>query len=199
MVERVKLFSLRKRSPLLPTESVEEYERDCCKIENALEPRDAIEQIFFEDFVYERLQMLRLQRWSSATLNTALTEAVYTILRHLDEFETKDVDLVARWCTDPAARAAVSDRLAKHGLDDSAIEAEAFRRCSPDLGTIHQSLTSHASRRDKGLQFMGFYRGMKARQLQHTAKNIVEGEGARIEPLSPTQQGKNGHRTATRS
>src|SRR6478672_4735804 len=105
MVERVKLFSPKKRFPLLPTESVEEYERDCCKIENALKPRDAIEQIFFEDFVYRRLQMLRLQRFSAAILNTALTEAVYTILRQLDEFETIDVDLVARWCTDPAARA----------------------------------------------------------------------------------------------
>src|SRR5207244_2309980 len=127
MVERVRLFSPRKRSPLLPTESVEEYERDCCKIKNAIEPRDAIEQIIVEDFVYARLQMRRLQRWCAATLNTEFTEAVYTILRQLDEFENKDVDLVARCCTDPAARAAVSDRLAKHGLDDSAIEAEAFR------------------------------------------------------------------------
>jgi hypothetical protein len=121
------------------------------------------------------------------------SQNAYTILRQL-EFETKDVDLVARWCTDPVARAAASDRLAKHGLDDSAIEAEAFRRCSPDLGIIHQSLTSHASRRDKGLQFMGFYREMKARQFQHIAKNIVEGEGARIEQLPTThRQAKNGH------
>ena len=194
MVERVKLFSPRKRSPLLPTESVEEYERDCCKIKNAIEPRDAIEQIIVEDFVYERLQMRRLQRWCAATLNTEFTEAVYTILRQLDEFENKDVDLVARCCTDPAARAAVSDRLAKHGLDDSAIEAEAFRRRSPDLTIIDQLLTSHGSRRDKALQLIAFYREMRARQRQHAAKNVVEGEVARIEQLPTThRQGKNGH------
>ena len=147
MVERVKLFNPRKRSPLLPTESVEEYERHCCQIKSALEPGDGIEEMVAEDIVYERLQMRRLQRWSAATLNTGLTEAVYTILNQLDEFENKDVDLVARWCTDPAARAVVSDRLAKHGLDDSAIEAEAFRRRSPDLTIIDQLLTSHGSRR----------------------------------------------------
>ena len=182
-MERVKLSRPRTRSPLLPTESVEEYERDRSRIENAIEPCDAIEQIYFEDFVHDRLQMQRLQRWSSATLKTELVEAVYAILRDLNELETLDVEfVVGHWSTDPGARATVSDILAKHGLDDSAIEAEAFRRCSRDLSVIDQLLTSHASRRDKSLQFIAVLREMKARQRQLAAKSAVGNGGVpRIE------------------
>ena len=167
----------------MPTESVEEYERDRSRIENAIEPCDAIEQIYFEDFVYDRLQMQRLQRWSSATLKTELVEAVYAILRDLNELENLDVEfVVGQWSTDPGARATVSDILAKHGLDDLAIEAEAFRRCSRDLSVIDQLLTSHASRRDKSLQFIAVLREMKARQRQLAAKSAVGNGGVpRIE------------------
>jgi hypothetical protein len=180
----------------LPTESVEEYERDRSRIKDAIDPCDAMEQIYFEDLVYERLQMLRLKRWNSATLYTALPEAVYTILRQLDEFETKDVDLVSRWCTDPAARAAVSDRLAKHGLDDSAIEAEAFRGCWRDLTAIDQLLTSHTSRRDKSLQSLAFFREMKARQRQLSSKSAVGNGGvARLDHKAP--EVKSGQRPTT--
>ena len=182
-MERVKFARPRTRSPLLPTEPVEEYERDRSRIENAIEPCDAIEQIYFDDFVHERLQMQRLQRWSCATLKTVLVEAVYAILRDLNELETLDVEFViGNWSTDPVARAAVSDRLAKHGLDDSAIEAEAFRRCSRDLTVIDQLQTSHASRRDKSLQSLAFFREMKARQRQLAAKSAVGNGGVpRIE------------------
>ena len=157
--------------------------------------RVIIEQIYCDDFVYECQQMLRLQRWSTATLKTALVDAVYAVLRQLNELESIDVKFViGKWSNDPVARAMVSDILAKHGLDDSAIEAEAFRRCSRDLIIIDQLLTSHGSRRDKALQLIAFHREMRARQRQHAAKNVVEGEVARIEQLPTThRQGKNGH------
>jgi hypothetical protein len=102
-MERVKLFPRPvKRPPLLPTESVEAYERDRSRIENALDPCDAIEQIYFEDFVHERLQMQRLQRWNLATVKAALVEAVYAVLRELNELENIDVNaVVGQWCTDP--------------------------------------------------------------------------------------------------
>ena len=178
-MERVKLVPRPvKRSPLLPTESVEEYERDRSRIEDAIDPFDAIEQIYFEDFAYERLQMQRLQRWNLATFKAVWVEAVYAVLRELNELENVDVNgVVGRWCTDPDARATVLAILAKHGLDESAIEAEAFRRCPRDLTVIDQLLTSHASRRDKSLQSLTFYREMKARQRQLSAKSAIGNGG----------------------
>jgi hypothetical protein len=178
-MERVKLFPRPvKRSPLLPTESVEEYERDRSRIENALDPCDAIERIYFEDFVHESLQMRRLQRWNLATVKAALAEAVYAVLGELNELENIDVNaVVGQWCTDPDARATVSAILAKHGLDDSVIEAEAFRRSSRDVALIDQLLTSHASRRDKSLHSIAFYREMKGRQRQLSAKSAVGDSG----------------------
>ena len=178
-MERVRMFPRPvKRLPLLPTESAEAYERDRSRIEDALGPRDAIEQIYFEDFTHEDLQTKRLRRWDHATVKAALVQAVYAVLRELNELENIDVDcVVGRWCTDPDARATVSAILAKHGLDDSAIEAEAFRRCSRDLTAIDQLLTSHSSRRDRSLQSLAFYREMKARQHQLSAKSAVGNGG----------------------
>jgi hypothetical protein len=184
-----------KRSPLLPSESIEAYERDRSRIEEAIGPCDAIEQIYFEDFAYGRLQMQRLQRWDIATIKAKLTEAVYAVLGELNELENIDVNVVVQWCTDPVARATVSARLAKHGLDDSAIEAAAFRRCSRGLTVIDQLLTSHASRRDKSLQLLAFYREMKARQRQPSAKSAADHGGvARLDHKAPGSK-KNGERT----
>jgi hypothetical protein len=178
-MERVRLFPRPvKQSLLLPTESVEEYEHDRSRIEDAIDPRDAIEQIYVEDFANERLQMQRLRRWSLAAVKAALVEAVYAVLCDLNELENIDVNaVVGQWYTDPVARATVSAILAKHGLDESAIEAEAFRRTSRDLTAIDQLLTSQASRRDKSLQSLAFFREMKARQIQLSAKSAV-GNGA---------------------
>jgi hypothetical protein len=93
--------------------------------------------------------MQRLRRVSLATTKNALVEVVYAALNELNELEHIDVDrVVDQWLIDQAAPAAVSAVLAKHGLDESAIEAEAFRRTSRDLIAIDQLLTSHASRRD---------------------------------------------------
>jgi hypothetical protein len=187
-MERVKLFPRpSKRSPLLPTESVEAYERDHSRIEAAIEPCDAIERIYFEDFTHEHLQMQRLRRWNLAIVKTVWVEAVYAVLGELNELENIDVNVVVgQCCTDPAARVTVSAILAKHGLDESAIEAEAFRRCSRDVIVIDQLLTSHASRRDKSLQFLAFYREMKARQRQLSAKSAVGNGGvARLAHKAP--------------
>jgi|SRR6476660_5703096 len=178
-MERVKLFPRPiKRSPLLPTESVEEYERDRSRIKDAIDPCDAIEKIYSEEFAYEHLQMRRLQRWNLATVKAALVEAVYAVLRELNELENIDVNVVVgQWCTDGVARATVSAILAKHGLDESAIEAEAFRRSSRDLTGIDQLLTSYASRRDKSLHSIAFFREMKARQRQLSAKSAMGNGG----------------------
>src|SRR5438477_9791491 len=102
-MERVRLFPRRlKRSPVLPTESVEEYERDRSGIEDAIDPCDAIEQIYFEDVAYERLQTRRLQRWCVDKVKGALVEAVYSVLRELNELESIDVNVaVGQWCTEP--------------------------------------------------------------------------------------------------
>jgi hypothetical protein len=201
-MERVKFTRPTKRTPLLPTESAEEYERDRCGIERAIEPCDAIEQIYCDDFIYECQQMRRLQRWTTALLNTVFADAVHAVLRGLNELENINVDFViGRACNDPIARATVSDILATHGLNDSAIEAGAFRRCTRDLTAIDRLLTSHVSRRDKGLQFIAFLREMKARHLQLAVKS-AGGKGAvpRLDHRTTRHRhGKNGEQTTTHS
>jgi hypothetical protein len=76
--------------------------------------------------------------------------------------------LVRQWCTaDLEAIETVSAILAKHGLDEAAIEAEAFTLCAP-VACDCQLLTSHMLRRDKALPSLAFFRDMKA-QLSRVA------------------------------
>ena len=190
-MERVRLVPRAvKRSPLLPTESVEEYERDRCAMKEAIKPRDAIEQIYCDDLVDERLQTARLRRWRTAMMKTAFAEAVYAVLRDLDELENIDVDYVVREaCIDSGDKAALSEILARHGLDVSAIELEAFRRCAPDLITIDQLLTSHSSRRDKAVQMISVLGEIKPRRPQ-----LAPPANSRVPRLRSV---KNGERTTT--
>jgi hypothetical protein len=65
-------------------------------------------------------------------------------LRGLDELENIDADFAAaRANTDPVAQATLAEIIGRHGLDVSAIEAEAFRKCLPVWSAIDQLLTSH--------------------------------------------------------
>jgi hypothetical protein len=88
-MERERLFRRPvKQSSLLPTESVEEYERDRRTIEEAIKPRDAILRMYCDDLIYERLQTWRLQRWSTAILNAAFAQAVYAVCVVLTSLRT---------------------------------------------------------------------------------------------------------------
>jgi hypothetical protein len=76
----------------------------------------------------------------------------------------------------------VIEILERYGLDETAIEAAAFIRCSGKLAAVEQSEASHASRRDKTLPNLAFYREMIARPSQQRTEQSLEVEElARIE------------------
>jgi hypothetical protein len=193
--ERVRIIKPKKPSSLLPTESPEQYAQARCKIENAIQPGDAIEEIYCEDVVYERQQMQRLRRWATATLNAVFADAVHAILHTLGEVaQIDDTLLVGQLSNDQAAMAKLSEILAKHGLDVSVIESEAFRQCLLELCAIDRLLTSHGARRDRALQHITVLREIKARRPQLASKS-AGGNGS----VRRLKQVKNNERAAANS
>jgi hypothetical protein len=77
---------------------------------------------------------------------------------------------------DGKARIKVSNQLRKFGLDESAIEAGAFRMSCADLERVDRMLTLAESRRDRALRFIADYRQSLALQLRHSVDRVLENE-----------------------
>jgi hypothetical protein len=170
---------------VLPTESAERFESEHLGFENAIKPRDKIEQMHVEDISFHNWKTSERRRFAFAILKAALIEALYDLLtRQLGAMDRSNAQLlVERWAKDDAnAKSEVVEILERYGLDETAIEAEAFIRCSGKLAAVEQSEASHASRRDKTLPNLAFYREMIARQSQQgTGRSLEVEELARIE------------------
>ena len=181
---------------VLPTESAEQFESEQLAFENAIKPRDKIEQMQVEDISYHNWKISQRRRVGLAIFKEALTEALYDLLtRQLGVRDSGNAQiLVERWARgDSGAKVEVIEILKRYGLDETAIEAEAYTRCCGKLAAVEQSEASHASRRDKILPNLAFYREMLARQSQREANLSREDDRlARIEHMTSGED-RRGH------
>jgi hypothetical protein len=123
--------------------------------------------------------------------NSALVKALENLLKQLlsdEDFETcldlNDAaeDLARRYFYDSEAKAEVLTLLRQSGLDESAIEAGAFRLCAPDLEAVHRIMAFKQARGDKDLCLLGEIRQRSLACLQATTKSALE-EPALEEPV----------------
>ena len=181
---------------VLPTESAEHFESEHLAFENAIKPRDKIEQMHVEDISFHNWKISERRRIGVAILKAALFEALYDLLtRQLGAMDRSNAQLlVERWAKgDANAKSEVVEILERFGLDETAIEAEAFIRCSDKLAAVEKSEASHVSRRDKTLPNLAFYREMTARQSQRrTDRSLEVEELARLENVREGE-GRRGH------
>ncbi|MGY8678211.1 hypothetical protein Q2941_10370 [Bradyrhizobium sp. UFLA05-153] len=181
---------------VLPTESAEQFESEHLAFENAIKPRDKIEQMHVEDVSYHNWKTSERRRIGFAIFKAALIEALYDLLtRQLGARDSGNAQiLVERWAKgDSGAKVEVIEILKRYGLDETAIEAEAYTRCCGKLAVVEQSEALHASRRDKILPNLAFYREMIARQSQRETNLSQEDDRlARIEHMKEGED-RRGH------
>ena len=198
---RTNELTLLPKSPLLITESADEFDALCDAFEREINPRGIIEQMYVHDISSIVWEILRLRRCKVAIINSAFRRALRNLLEQFltqvnedaDVDESFDVDdeaedLAQAWFTDQEAKKQVSEILARFELDESAIEAEAIRKSSADLELLDKMLTSLESRRDKALGCVAEYRASVAHQLRESADRIIGGKGVlRIEDAASTR------------
>jgi hypothetical protein len=176
---------------VLPTESAAQFEREQLAFEKALKPRDKIEQMYVEDLAYHDWKMSERRRIAFAILKAAQTDALFDLLvRQLEACDSAKAQiLVERWAKgDSDAKLEVSKILNMYGLDETAIEADAYVRCCGKLAVVEQSEAAHASRRAKILPNLAFHREMVARQSQQETNLALEDERvARIEHVKESE------------
>src|SRR5215831_13117268 len=177
-------LALLPKSPLLITESADEFDALRDAFEQEIKPRGIIEQMYVHDICAIVWEILRLRRCKAVIINSAFRSALQDLLKQLlrqpgqsgYEVEDEAQALAQAWFTDQEAKKQVSELLSQFELDESAIEAEAIRRSSSDLELLDRMLTSLESRRNKALGCVAEYRASLAQQLRDSADRIIDGK-----------------------
>jgi hypothetical protein len=178
-------LTLLPKSPLLITESADEFDALRDAFEQEIKPQGIIEQMYVHDICSIVWEILRLRRCKVVIINSAFRSALENLLvqllRQPGPFELDRRDeaqaLAQAWFTDRGAKEQVSEMLARFKLDESAIEAEAIRGSSSDLELLDQMLASLESRRNKAVGCVAEYRASLAHQLRESADRIIDGKG----------------------
>jgi hypothetical protein len=189
-------LTLLPKSPLLITESADEFDALRDAFEREIKPRGIIEQMYVQDICAIVWEILRLRRCKAVIINSAFRSALQNLLKQLlrqpgqyeCEVEDEAQTLAQAWFTDQGAKKRVSELLSRVELDESAIEAEAIRRSSSDLELLDRMLTSLESRRNKALGCVAEYRASLGHQLRESADRIIDGTGVlRLEDAASTR------------
>jgi hypothetical protein len=176
-------LALLPKSPLLITESAEEFDALRDAFEREIKPRGIIEQMYVHDISAIVWEILRLRRCKVIIINSAFRSALENLLVQLrqpgqQDFQARDParELAHAWFTDKEAKNQVSELLSRFDLDESAIEAEAIRKSSSDLELLDGMLASLETRRNKALGCVAEYRASLAHQLRESADRIIDGK-----------------------
>src|SRR5262245_41836834 len=190
MIERVKPSRVPSflEPPLLNSEPRSEFEQLRRELEQEINPRGIIEKQLVADLAYLMWEIARLRRAKAAILNTARRIALQRILDQLmngiDDFSGEHEDLAERWFTNEQAKAKVARILERHGLDESAIDAEVIRVRLPEL-EAYERLNATAQRRfDQTLYLLGEYRGGLGVQLRAATTKMIEHTTRTLEDTS---------------
>jgi len=178
-------LALLPKSPLLITESADEFDALRDAFEREIKPQGIIEQMYVHDICSIVWEILRLRQCKVVIINSAFRSALEALLTQLlrepgqSEYDVRDEaqDLAHAWFTDKDAKKQVSEMLRRFKLDASAIEAEAIRKSSADLELLDRMLSSLESRRNKALGCVAEYRASLAHQLRESADRIIDGKG----------------------
>jgi hypothetical protein len=181
--------ALLPNTPLLITESADEFDRIYAALSNEIRPNGIIEQMYVADVARLAWEILRLRRCKNSIMNLAFREALEELAAQLlrdpgqSKFDVKDEaeKLAEAWFSDDSAKKKLSQMLNYFHLDESAIEAEAIRRSAADIELLERLLTSLESRRDKALRRIAEYRGDLGRQMRNAAERIIEGKALALE------------------
>jgi hypothetical protein len=181
-------------STSLLTESAGRLETKRDKLRAVLDPKNRLEELYCDQSLHASHAIERLQRCAPAIINMAIPDALFGIMERLAVERDYAVALVEQWISgDSTARSEVSTLLKNHGLDESAIEAEAFVKCLPTLSALTQLQASQIAIRDKGLSGLVFSREVLMRSVNSREAKLAPGQSSGPEQLSDQRDRKHDH------
>ena len=196
MIEPVRLSSpcsLFDPSPVLITESAEEFERFHDALRHELKPRGLLERLYVADIVEKAWEIRRLQRVKTNLINSHLRAGVKKLLESLIE-RTDELNyaqrnawiyqLTEQWFGDAKDKKEVLEVLEQFGLDEFAIEATAVCSIASDIETLDRLMASQEARLSKSVRWLGDLRGGLGQQLRARVERVIEGKTLAFEGAS---------------
>jgi hypothetical protein len=176
-------------SPLLITESRQEFDRIRDALDREIKPRGPIEAMYVAEIACLVWEILRLRRCKTGIINNAFRTALEPILTQLLR-ETREwgcevreaaETLARKWFSHPDSKKKVAELLEVFGLDETTIEAEAVRQSAQDLERIDRLLASSEARRNKALVCVAQYRGDLGALLRETTDRMIDSKVLQLE------------------
>jgi hypothetical protein len=143
------------RPPVLISEDPSAYETMFANMAAAVMPKDAMEWLLMKDCVDLTWEIRRIRLAKAGIVDVTRKEALKSILESiLDNYERTGRDRSSEaeikaygWYNDPSVRETLLEHLAKHGLDEEAITAQAFALRARELEKLDNMLASAERRR----------------------------------------------------
>ena len=187
MIKRVRLrprSSVCELSPVLITESAEEFERSNDALHDELKPRGPLERYLVGDIAGKAWEVHRLRRVKTSLINSALRPGLGKLLEWLmpsggmDYFQwQRELNRLAeQWFGDERGKKEVLEILEQFKLDECAIEAAAVQFLASDLEKIDRLMASLEWRLNKALRSLAELRGGFGRQLHAKVERIIDGK-----------------------
>jgi hypothetical protein len=148
-------------------------------------PDGRIEQMFVDDVIALTWETRRVRHLKAGLINGALRTALEKVVAQIlpyEEFENglnRDraaEELAHRWFTDDGVKATVAELLATYQLDQTTIEAQAYRECAEALEGMDRLLMMLMARRDKVFIGLATYRQGMAKLLRRRTDEIIDNE-----------------------
>jgi hypothetical protein len=168
------------------TKSSEEFASLREQISQEIQPKGFIERLYVDDAAALVWDILSLRCYKAGILKAAFLLALQGIVYQLlsrqdydgfDEHEIAAEKLARGWFENEKAKTQVIKLLERFGLDESAVEAEAFRSRLKELEQVDRLLTFAEARRDKALRSIAEYRQSLAKQIEQNTDQILENDG----------------------
>jgi hypothetical protein len=189
--------ALLPKTPVLITESADEFDRIYAALSHEIRPNGLIEQMYLADIAHLAWEIQRLRRCKASIINLAFHAALEKLAAQFlrepgqSEYHVKGEaeELAEGWFSKDSAKKKMAQLLTYFHLDEAAIEAEAIRRSAADIELLERLLTSLESRRDKALRRIAEYRGDLGREMRNAAERIIEGKALALEDGSSARCG----------
>ena len=177
--------------PLLSSEDPSAYEALLATFAARMRPTDEIEWIYIKDCVDLTWDIQRIRRAIAGIIDVTRKEALRSILEsilekgnlELDKGRISQADLKAdEWYTCPEVKEELIALMARYGLDEKAITAQALALRSRELAKLEHMLASAELRRSSMFEEIARYRGLFSCRLSF--ENLSVDEGFSLAPPS---------------
>jgi hypothetical protein len=184
-----------EQSAVLRTESKDGFAKLLEALNQEVKPTSLIERMFVRDVANLLWEIMRLRRIKAGIINNAFQPALKQILQQI-QFEPTSLPsptlraasdrLAYDWLFSQESKDRVSSLLQEAGLDEFAVEAEAFRMTIDDIEKVDRALAFAEARRDKSLRMIAECKESLSARIQQSAERVLAADNApSLEYISP--------------